>query len=280
MHTPEVQEVLQYYRRQNFVTRHDWSSKASGEYTTKITYEHAKWASQSDCALRSRGQFDFALFSDIDEIAVGRNGGQLVPALDACAAAKDKDNKIGCTFNSNTVTSVYTKLDEKEEAYFKDKLMLERYSRMEAQPHCPANCYCSGSNCSNMTRKYHQGRQKYMINVRDSNIPPRPMWTHAISRDYDEMDKVMEVLDDDLIHVRHFQGHWYLNKDLLNTMEEKDSPLAEGVMNSVRNEIKSIIELWENYEKAKQAAINSSSMGVPWIKPVERPEKYHPNISK
>ncbi|KAL7508779.1 hypothetical protein ACHAXN_005857 [Cyclotella atomus] len=280
MHTPEVQEVLQYYRRQNFVTRHDWSSKASGEYTTKITYEHAKWASQSDCALRSRGQFDFALFSDIDEIAVGRNGGQLGPALDACAAAKDKDNKIGCTFNSNTVTSVYTKLDEKEEAYFKDKLMLERYSRMEAQPHCPANCYCSGSNCSNMTRKYHQGRQKYMINVRDSNIPPRPMWTHAISRDYDEMDKVMEVLDDDLIHVRHFQGHWYLNKDLLNTMEEKDSPLAEGVMNSVRNEIKSIIELWENYEKAKQAAINSSSMGVPWIKPVERPEKYHPNISK
>lgn len=286
MHSPDVQAVLQHYRKENFVTRHDWSKKASGEYTTKTTYEHAKWAAQSDCALRSRGQFDYALFSDIDEIAVGSNGshakypqGDLGPALEACAAAKEKDNKIGCSFNSNTVTSVYTKLDEKEEAYFRDKLMLQRYSRMEASPHCPANCACSGPNCSNMTRKYHQGRQKYMINVRDANISPRPMWTHAISRDYEEMDKVMEVLEDDLIHVRHFQGHWYQNNDLLNSMEEKDAPLAESLMKAVLNQIKSEDDLSNIYDKARDAATKSSSMGVEWIKPVERPEKYHPQIS-
>ena len=276
MHSPEVQAVLQFYRSRNFVTRHDWSKKASGEYTTRITYEHAKWAAQSDCALRSRGQFDYALFSDIDEIAVSSKG-SLQPALDACAAAKKNDGKIGCSFNSNTVTSVYTKFDDKEEAHFKDKLMLERYSRMEVEPHCPANCACkTGPDC----RKFHSGRQKYMANIRDTDIPPRPMWTHAIARDYDEMGKIMKVLDDDLIHVRHFQGHWYLNKDLLNSMEEKDAPLAENVMNDVRSEIKTEPELLKIYEKAKEAAIKSSSLGVEWIKPVDRPEKYHPQISK
>ena len=276
MHSSEVQAVLQFYRSLNFVTRHDWSKKASGEYTTRITYEHAKWAAQSDCALRSRGQFDYALFSDIDEIAVSRKG-SLQPALDACAAAKKKDGKIGCSFNSNTVTSVYTKFNDQEETYFKDKLMLERYSRMEAEPHCPANCACkTGPDC----RKYHQGRQKYMVNIKDTDIPPRPMWTHAIARDYDEMNKVMKVLDDDLIHVRHFQGHWYLNKDLLNSMKEKYAPLDEQIMKDVSSQIKTEPELLRIYEKAKEAATKSLSLGVEWIKPVDRPEKYHPKILK
>jgi hypothetical protein len=272
MHSPEVQKVLEYYRIQNFVTRHDWSEKASKEYTTKITYEHAKWAAQTDCALRSRGQFDYALFSDIDEITVGNSPtGHLGPALDACMAAKEKDNKIACSFNSNTVTSVYTKLNDKEEKFFSDKLLLERYSKMEASPHCPANCACTGPNC----RKYHQGRQKYMVNVRDTSISPQPMWTHAISRDYDEMDKIMEILDDDLIHVRHFQGHWYLNKDLLNDMEEKYAPLEANVIKNIYTELKSMGDVSDTYWKARKEA---SYSGLPWIKPVERPEKYRPQI--
>ncbi|KAL3796789.1 hypothetical protein HJC23_010936 [Cyclotella cryptica] len=287
LHSPDVQAVLQVYRAQNFVTRHDWSSKASGQYTTRITYEHAKWAAQTDCALRSRGHFDYALFSDIDEIAVGNYGsnpkyppGHLGPAIEACAAAKEKNEKIGCSFNSNTVTSVYTKLNSEEESFMKDRLMLERYDRIEASPHCPANCACVGNGCKEVTRKYHQGRQKYMMNVRDLSIQPRPMWTHAIARDYNEMDKVMEVLSDDLIHVRHFQGHWYLNKDLLNSMDEKEAPLSESILNVVSQSIKGTSELNEIYSKAKDAAAKTSSQGVEWIKPVDRPDQYHRQFSK
>jgi hypothetical protein len=279
MHSPEVQSVLETYRKQGFITRHDWSGKASGDYTTRITYEHAKWAAQTDCALRSRGVYDYALFSDIDEIAVGGSdsrsnysSGHLGPALMKCAAAK-ANGKIGCSFNSNTVTSVYTKLNEKEKTFFQDKLLLERYDRMEASPHCPANCQKRGKE---IVRNYHQGRQKYMINVKDLSIQPRPLWTHAISRDYDEMDKVMEVLDDDLIHVRHFQGHWYQNKDLLNSMEEKEAPLAENVIDMVRKSIThELNDVKDVYVKAKETAAKAGSSGVEWIKPVERPDKYH-----
>ena len=179
MHSPLVQSALQTFRDDGFITRHDWSDKASRGYTTHTTYEHAKWAAQTDCALRSRGTFDYALFSDIDEVAVGggKGGpnsdypvGHLAPALEMCEEAKAKRKKIACSFNSNTVSSIYTKLNEEEELIMKDKLILERYDGIEAKPHCPANCkYVQGQ----ISRKFHTGRQKYIANVRDLNIPPR-----------------------------------------------------------------------------------------------------------
>ena len=181
MHSPEVQASLQAFRDEEFITRHDWSDKASRGYTTHKTYEHAKWAAQTDCALRSRGIYDYALFSDIDEIAAGGKSGpdtkypdgHLAPALDMCEEAKQTRGKIACSFNSNTVSSIYTKLNEEEELAMKDKLILERYDGIEAKPHCPANCKCLGNDCTIMTRKFHTGRQKYMMNVRDLTIYPR-----------------------------------------------------------------------------------------------------------
>lgn len=286
MHSPEVQSTLQLYRDEEFITRHDWSGKASGDYTTKKTYEHAKWAAQTDCALRSRGIYDYALFSDIDEVVVGakavsenrRNEGMLTLALDMCEEAKEKRGKVACSFNSNTVSSIYTKLNDEEEMVMKDKLILERYDRVEAKPHCPSNCKCLANNCSVMDRKFHTGRQKYIANVGDPDIPPRPMWTHALAREYKEMDKIMEVLPDEVMHVRHYQGHWYKNKDLLNSMEEKDEPLAQGLMDTVRESIKTSKDKRRKntknkiYETARNAA---KSKGVEWIEPVERPAQYH-----
>eukprot|EP00986_Skeletonema_menzelii_P013967 scaffold8679_cov154-Skeletonema_menzelii.AAC.10 len=131
MHSPEVQKVLEIYRKWNLITRHDWSGKASGQYTTRITYEHAKWAAQTDCALRSRGVYDYALFSDIDEVAMGRGDEGLAPALEMCEQAHTDRGVIGCSFNSNTVSSVFTKLTDDEEMKMKDKLLLERYSHVE-----------------------------------------------------------------------------------------------------------------------------------------------------
>ena len=181
MHSPEVQRTLQVYHDEGFVTRHDWSDSASRGYTTHKTYEHAKWAAQTDCALRSRGIFDYALFSDLDEIAVGGKygsitsfpEGHLAPALEMCDEAKKSSKKIACSFNSNTVSSVFTKLSDEEEMAVKDKLMLERYERVEAKPHCPSNCKCDGNNCSKISREFHYGRQKYMLNVKDLTLRPR-----------------------------------------------------------------------------------------------------------
>ena len=274
MHSPEVQATLQMYRDEKFITRHDWSDLASGGYTTKKTYEHAKWAAQTDCALRSRGVYDYALFSDIDEIAVGdeKDDGRLSKAMDMCDNAKQQRGIVACSFNSNTVSSIFTKLNDEEEMAIQDKLILERYNRIEAKPHCPSNCKCLGKNCSEMDRKFHTGRQKYIANVRDFDIAPRPMWTHALSRDYDEMNKVMEVLPESLMQVRHYQGHWYKNKDLLSTMEEKDAPLMPRLMNTVRDSIRNMHTKKMIYEKAKGSA---SSKGVEWIETVERPESYH-----
>eukprot|EP00571_Detonula_confervacea_P016021 CAMPEP_0172307836 /NCGR_PEP_ID=MMETSP1058-20130122/8599_1 /TAXON_ID=83371 /ORGANISM="Detonula confervacea, Strain CCMP 353" /LENGTH=991 /DNA_ID=CAMNT_0013020113 /DNA_START=141 /DNA_END=3113 /DNA_ORIENTATION=- len=268
MHSPEVQSALQIYRDEKFITRHDWSGKASGDYTTKKTYEHAKWAAQTDCALRSRGIYDYALFSDLDEIAVGGYpGGHLAPALEMCQEAKEKRGKIACSFNSNTVSSIYTKLNDEEELAMKDKLILERYDRIEAKPHCPSNCKCLGNNCSIMDRKFHSGRQKYIVNVRDLTIPPRPMWTHALARDYDEMNKIMEVLPDEVMHVRHYQGHWYKNNNLLNSMEEKEAPLSTTLMDTVRSSISGSRDKKYKfskrlmYAKAKDTALLN---GVEW----------------
>ena len=109
------------------------------------------------------------------------------------------------------------------------------------------------------------------------------MWTHALARDYTEMDKIMEVLPDEVMHVRHYQGHWYKNNDLLNSMEEKEAPLSKGLLDTVANGIASTEVRKRNisiskksiYEKAKKAA--GASVGLEWITPVERPEKYHKN---
>lgn len=113
---------------------------------------------------------------------------------------------------------------------------------------------------------------------------PRPMWTHALSRDYDEMEKIMEVLPDDLMHVRHYQGHWYKNNDLLDSMEEKEAPLPREVMDKVRLSISSSRDkkskkliMLSIYEKAKNDA---SIHGVEWIVPVKRPKGYHSNTIK
>ena len=110
------------------------------------------------------------------------------------------------------------------------------------------------------------------------------MWTHALSRDYDEMEKIMEVLPDDLMHVRHYQGHWYKNNDLLDSMEEKEAPLPREVMDKVRLSISSSRDkkskkliMLSIYEKAKNDA---SIHGVEWIVPVKRPKGYHSNTIK
>ena len=288
MHTPEVQQALQIFRDEKFITRHDWSDKASGGYTTKMTYEHAKWAAQTDCALRSRGIYDYALFSDIDEVVVGPasspkgdySKGHIAPVLDICEKAKKERGKIACSFNSNTVTSVFTRFNEEEEIAMDEKLILERYDRIEAEPHCPANCKCVSDNCKVLERKFHMGRQKYIANVGDLTIAPRPMWTHALSRDYDEMDKIMEVLPNDVMHVRHYQGHWYKDKNLLNRIEEKEAPLLQSLMDTVRSSVsRSSLKSQSGrftkkliYDKAKEAA---TSHGVEWITPVERTAQYH-----
>mmetsp|Transcript_37486 Transcript_37486/g.68881 ORF Transcript_37486/g.68881 Transcript_37486/m.68881 type:complete len:1018 (+) Transcript_37486:72-3125(+) len=273
MHSPEVQDALQAFRNEGFITRHDWSDKASGGYTTfPSSYGHAKWAAQTDCALRSRDIYDYALFSDIDEIGVGGKygsntnftEGHLAPALDLCDEAKEKRGKIACSFNSNTVSSNYTKLNEEEELTMKDKLILERYDRIEAKPHCPFNCRCLENNCTMLSRKFHYGRQKYMANVRDLSILPRPMWTHAISRDYDEMDEIMEVLPDEVMHIRHYQGHWYKNS--------KEAPLPESLMRTVRSGISSSRFSTDQFSKRliySKAKDTAKSNRVEWIEIVE-----------
>lgn len=107
----------------------------------------------------------------------------------------------------------------------------------------------------------------------------RPMWTHALARDYDEMDKIMEVLPDEVMHVRHYQGHWYKNNNLLNSMEEKESPLPEQLMDTVRVNLSMSKDKKHQftkrlvYDKAKFAV--GTSVGVEWITPVERPAQYH-----
>lgn len=159
----------------------------------------------------------------------------------------------------------------------KDKLLLERYSHMEVQPFCPSNCRCLGRNCKEMTRKYHYGRQKYMVNMHDLTISPRPLWTHAISGDYDEMDRIMEQLPDDVLHIRHYQGHWLKNRNLLDEMEEKYAPLPKHFIDSMRKVIfRESPPLRTSYARAKEDSRFSS--GLDWITQVERPAKYHNNI--
>ena len=98
-------------------------------------------------------------------------------------------------------------------------------------------------------------------------------WTHAIARDYEEMERVMEVLPDSVIQVRHYQGHWYKNNNLLETMEEKFAPLPKTALNLVAEmKTKGIKQL---YMQARDAA---KTAGVEWVTPVERPRQFHHDL--
>mmetsp|Transcript_43088 Transcript_43088/g.91651 ORF Transcript_43088/g.91651 Transcript_43088/m.91651 type:complete len:441 (-) Transcript_43088:26-1348(-) len=285
LHSPEVQDALQSFRHDDkFITRHDWSEKASHGYTTRDYHQHAVWAAQTDCALRSRGVFDYALFSDVEELALGGSGpggweGHLATALDTCEEAKNARGKIACSFDSNTVTSVYTKLNEAEETAAKGDLLLRRYTGIEAEPHCPANCKCMGEACEKKDRRFHYGRQKYIANVKDLSIPPRPMWTHAISRDYEEMDEIMEVLPEEVIQVRRYRGDWYKNGNLLETVEEKEAPLPSSLTDVVRTSIKQSKGKTNQFSRRMiyEGAWRDASMpnGLEWIETVERTAKFH-----
>ena len=110
-----------------------------------------------------------------------------------------------------------------------------------------------------------------MVNVRNKTVPVRPLWTHAISRDYSEMEKIMEVLSDDVIHVRKYQGEWYKSDNLLNSMEEITSPLPEEVINKVR-QMEWLPGAKSLYDGIKT---NGDTIGVDWIVPVDRDEIYH-----
>lgn len=105
------------------------------------------------------------------------------------------------------------------------------------------------------------------------------MWTHALGRDYDEMDKIMEVLPDEVMHVRHYQGHWYKNNNLLNSMNEKDAPLPATVMGKIGSSIGSSKDKRKEHTKRNvyDAAKKDPQYkkGIEWIEPVDRPEEYH-----
>ena len=107
------------------------------------------------------------------------------------------------------------------------------------------------------------------------------MWTHALARDYDEMESIMFQFPDEIMHVRHYQGHWYKNNDLLNSMEEKEAPLSKTLMDEVitsilsSNNPKTRQTKMLIYQKARD--VYGASTGVEWITPVERPAKYHKN---
>lgn len=102
MHTPELLAVLQDYRQKGFITRHDWSAKGSVGYTIR---RNTDYAAKIDCAARSRGVDDFAIFASIYDIFLGStelNGGRqtkghLKQALKACDGTKEMG---GCSVGS------------------------------------------------------------------------------------------------------------------------------------------------------------------------------------
>ncbi|EED89148.1 predicted protein [Thalassiosira pseudonana CCMP1335] len=102
MHTPELLAVLQDYRQKGFITRHDWSAKGSVGYTIR---RNTDYAAKIDCAARSRGVDDFAIFASIYDIFLGStelNGarqtkGHLKQALKACDGTKEMG---GCSVGS------------------------------------------------------------------------------------------------------------------------------------------------------------------------------------
>jgi len=273
--TPMMDSVFDIYKREKKIVVHDWSMESSSGYIRK-SYEKAKWAAQTDCLLRERGRQDFIVMTDIDELlrfpyfGIKPNTNPMHRALDWCYE-KFKEDKLkrGCSFNSHTITSIYTKLT-KEEFMFEEQsngILLDRYSFEESKPHCPYNCRCydlKDPNC----RMFHYGRQKFMIYIRDLSLPPVVLWTHAIKRNYGG-EAVMSIFPDDIIHVRHYQGHWYLKKDRLAGIEEIDSKLNPEVLKKVKQRLDSHDQLGELYFQS------SRERGIPWVETQERDEKFH-----
>lgn len=87
----------------------------------------------------------------------------------------------------------------------------------------------------------------------------------------------MENLDD-AMHVRHYQGHWYKNGNLLGSVKEKDDPLPATLINTVRSSImrpKRKDNWWDVFDpawKSKKwpedptAIEKMNSSGLEWIK--------------
>mmetsp|Transcript_8 Transcript_8/g.40 ORF Transcript_8/g.40 Transcript_8/m.40 type:complete len:978 (+) Transcript_8:237-3170(+) len=271
-----LMKIFEEYQRQGVITYHDWSNEGSGRYTQNPTYEHAKWTASTDCLLRTRGVYDYALLGDIDEVWLGDtasiSAGNVGSGLVACQQEHDNSHGkiIGCGVQSSTISSVYNKMTSEH----KGQLLLRRYDRSEAQPHCPGNCKCNRYGpdpndptkkaCLDMDRRYAFGRQKYIVNTRDLSIEPRPLFTHAISRDYDEMDNIMAIIPEQSLHVRHYQGHWLARQEgLLENLEERDAAIPEQILNTITSRIQQSAILDQIYHA-------KFSKGVEWIKPIDR----------
>lgn len=87
------------------------------------------------------------------------------------------------------------------------------------------------------------------------------------------MDKLMEVLPDEVMHMRHYQGHWYKNNNLLNTTEEKEAPLPVALLKTVRSGIMRSRHSTFSKQLIYANAAGTKSKGVEWIQTVERMAK-------
>eukprot|EP00804_Cyclotella_cryptica_P004857 CCRYP_004937-RB/>CCRYP_004937-RB protein AED:0.04 eAED:0.04 QI:104/1/1/1/1/1/4/48/822 len=72
-HSPQIQSILNDYRGEKFISRHDWSTRAKSRSSAanNFTNNLARSAAKMDCMLRSRGVDSYALFSEIDEFMDG-----------------------------------------------------------------------------------------------------------------------------------------------------------------------------------------------------------------
>jgi len=273
-----LKSVLAHYKKHGYVTPHDWSHKASQGFTDGATYEHAKWSAMTDCWLRTRGAADFAIFSDVDELiyAPVHSSGLIYHALRECdKTLRTTTTKMGCSFNSHTMTSIFTKLSEEELQAEKEAggLLLQRYAHEEAKALCPWNCRCkqiSNPDC----RKFHYGRQKYMIKTGDESISPFVLWTHAPWRDYSLADVAMSILPSSVVHVRHYQGHWYINSGSIHNVKEKYSPLPAPVIERIKKAIANSPDLIQAMREYP------GNDGLDFIEPIERDAKYHHKIGE
>lgn len=275
--SPSIKFVFEEFERSGKITYHDWSRGDSRGYTGGTTYEHGKWAASTDCFLRSRGLYDYALFSDVDEVWLGEMGanhtGDIATGLSACQKAYEESNgtKIACSVNSITMSSVFTMLSPEEIA--RNKLLLRRYWRSEVHPYRGGNCACQRfgpdpndhgkERCLQINQKYHFGRQKYIANTRDLSVEPRPLFTHAISRNFEEMDQIMTILPENTMSVRHYQGHWLSRLGVLETMDEREIPLPHSILDTVERNI-------ESSETLRMIYTSKSAKGLEWITPIER----------
>eukprot|EP00804_Cyclotella_cryptica_P014154 CCRYP_005586-RB/>CCRYP_005586-RB protein AED:0.35 eAED:0.35 QI:0/0/0/1/0/0/3/0/271 len=74
-HSPQIQSILNDYRGEKFISRHDWSTRAKSRFSAanNFTNHLARFAAKMDCMLRSQGVDSYAIFSEIDEFMDGSN---------------------------------------------------------------------------------------------------------------------------------------------------------------------------------------------------------------